>query len=59
MKDIFNWSKANNSIGFLLTSSEYQNFALSATRILMFKHKIKEYVLYKIRQKDNNIYLYI
>ena len=33
MKDIFNWSRTNNWIGFLLTSSEYQNFALSATSI--------------------------
>ena len=32
MEDIFNWSGTNNQIGFLLTSSEYQIFALSATR---------------------------
>ena len=23
-----------------------------------FQHKVKEYFLYKIRQKDNNVYLY-
>ena len=28
------------------------------TNLNMFKHKIKENVFYKIRQKDNNIYLY-
>ena len=32
MKYIFNRSRTNNQIGFFLTSSEYQNFALTATR---------------------------
>ena len=55
--------KTNNGqhrISFLAPSvwNNLPNEVKLCTNLNMFKHKVKEYFLYKIRQKDNNVYLY-
>ena len=45
---------------FFLAPSVWNNLPNElkcCTKLNTFKHKIKEYFLYKIRQKDNDIYL--
>ena len=47
-------------ISFLAPSiwSNLPNEVKRCTNLNMFKHKVKEYFLYKIIQKDNDVYLY-
>ena len=49
-----------NYLSFLAQSvwNNFPNELKRCTNLNRFKHKIKEYFLYKIRQKDNDIYLY-
>ena len=49
-----------NTISFLAPSvqNNLPNELKRCTNLSTFKHKIKEYFLYKIIQKDNGIYLY-
>ena len=49
-----------NCISFLAPSvwNNLPNELKPCTNLNTFKHKIKEYFFYKIRQKDNDIYLY-
>ena len=53
-------SYGQNCISFLATSvwNNLPNELKRCTNLNTFKHKIKEYFFYKIRQKDNDIYLY-
>ena len=53
-------SYGQNCISSLAPSvwNNLSNELKRCTNLNMFKHKIKEYFFYKIRQKDNNIYLY-
>ena len=53
-------TKENQYISFLAPSiwNNLLNELKRCTNLNTFKHKIKEYFFYKIRQKDNNIYLY-
>ena len=46
-------------ISFLAPSiwNNLPNEAKRCTNLNMFKHKVREYFLYKIRLKDNNVYL--
>ena len=39
-------------------SNNFPNELKRCTNLNTFKHKIKEYFLYKIRQQDSDIYLY-
>ena len=51
---------SQHCISFLAPSlwNNLPNELKRCTNLNMFKHKIREYFLYKIRQKDNDIYLY-
>ena len=53
-------NSAQQCISFLAPSvwDNLPNELKRCTNLNKFKHKGKEYFLYKIRQKDNNVYLY-
>ena len=53
-------SYGQNCISFLLPSvwNNFPNELKRCTNLNTFKYRIKGYVFYKIRQKDNDIYLY-
>ena len=53
-------SYGQNCISFLALSiwNNLMNELKRYTNLNRFKHKIKEYLFYKIRQKDNDLYLY-
>ena len=53
-------NNGQHCISFLAPSvwNNLPNDLKCCTNLNTFKHKVKEYFLYKIRQKDNNVYLY-
>ena len=53
-------NNGQHCISFLAPSvwNNLPNEVKRCTNLNAFKHKVKEYFLYKIRQKDNNVYLF-
>ena len=53
-------NNGQHCISFLAPSvwNNLPNEVKRCTNLNTFKHKVKEYFLYKIRQKDNDVYLY-
>ena len=54
------WNYGQYCISFLAPSiwNNLPNEVKRCTNLNTFKHKVKEYFLYKIRQKDNYVYIF-